>query len=548
MNWIIDIFTKQSVSQAITILGCVAILGLLLGSIKIKGIGLGIAGVLFAGIGFGHFGLGINDSVLEFTRDFGLLLFVYTVGLQVGPGFLASLKKQGLWLNLLTLIAVFLGAGIVFFWHVIGKVPLAAAAGMFSGATTNTPSLAAGQTALSTIHVANAVEISGTAYAIAYPFGVIGIILTMFIVKTVFRINPQTESKLPTTKQEKPSFRTLHVTNTRLDGKISFQEEIGVVISRVCRNGEVFVPDSDTCLKVGDLINVVGTLEKIRKCAEIVGRESEVDIKSIPSILTTERVSVTHKKVLGKTLGELGFEGYGAVVSRVTRGEVEITANDDVALQFGDSLFLVGPKDAVDKVTEIVGNKAKTLNHPHMLTVFIGIVLGAILGAVPITLPGVPFPLRLGLAGGPLLVAITISLIGRLGPLVSYLSPGGNFVLREIGITLFLAAVGLKSGAHFFSVLLNGPGFFWMLAAATVTLGPLLVSATIGRLAFKISFVSLCGMLAGSMTDPPALAFATSFTASEEPLVAYATVYPLTMIARVFVAQVLVFVLAGIGT
>jgi putative transport protein len=553
MNWIFDLFLKQSVSQTVVVLGCIAILGLLLGSIKVKGIGLGIAGVLFAGIAFGHFGFKLNDSVFEFVQEFGLLLFVYTVGLQVGPGFLASLRKQGLWLNILTLLTVLLGAGIVVLWYVFGKIPLAAVAGMFSGATTNTPSLAAGQTALASIAnlAPNTTEISGTAYAIAYPFGVIGIILTMVIVKGIFRVNAQTEAKLPHSKEEnRPSSLVLEVTNGNFDGaslkEIPYLVETGLIVSRVLRGDRVFVPDDETRLAVGDVVNVVGPIRELRQFTQIIGQESKVDIKAVPSALTMERVSVTHRKVLGKTIGELGFESeYGAVIARVTRGEVELTAKDDISLQFGDTLFVVGSRDAVQKVADIVGNKAKALNHSHMLTVFIGIVLGAILGAVPIQLPGVPFALRLGLAGGPLLVAIAISLVGRLGPLISYLSPGGNFVLREIGVTLFLAAVGLKSGAHFFSVLFEGPGFLWMLAGATVTFFPLLISALIGRLAFKIRFVDLCGTLAGSMTDPPALVFATSFTSSEEPLVAYATVYPLTVIARVFIAQVLVFVLAG---
>jgi putative transport protein len=555
MDWLTDLFFKPSVPQAVVVLGCIAICGLALGSLKFKGIGVGIAGVLFSGIAFGHFGFHISDSILEFVREFGLLLFVYTVGLQVGPGFLSSLRRDGIWLNALALFTVGLGAIIAALWYWNAKLPIAAVAGMFSGATTNTPSLAAGQTALATLatRLPDAAEISGMAYAIAYPFGVVGIILTMLITKLAFRVSPETEARLasgPIDDSERPANLGLEVTNRSLDGvclkEIPFFEESGVVVSRVMRGGRVFVPEPSTPIAVGDILNLVGPMTQLRHFVRVIGNESTVDIKTVPSNLTTERVYVTRRAVIGKTLRELDFESAcGAVITRVTRAEIEFTAHEDVRLQFGDLLFVVGSTDGVQRVSEVVGNKPKALDHPQLLTVFVGIVLGAVLGAVPITLPGMPAPVRLGLAGGPLLVAIAMSQVGRLGPLISYLSPAANFALREVGITLFLATVGLKSGAHFFGVLFSGPGWLWMLGGTTVTLIPLLGAAFLGRLLLKIRFVSLCGMLAGSMTDPPALAFATAFTSSEEPLVAYATVYPLTMIARVFVAQVLVFVLAG---
>lgn len=555
MDWLTDLFFKPSIPQAVVVLGCIAICGLALGSIKIKGVGVGIAGVLFSGIAFGHFGFQLNDSVLEFVRDFGLLLFVYTVGLQVGPGFLSSLRRDGIWLNTLALLAVGLGAAISALWYWNARVPLAAVAGMFSGATTNTPSLAAGQTALATLATRSpdAAEISGMAYAIAYPFGVVGIILTMFITKLAFRVSPDTEAKLVSDQIDErngPANLGLEVTNRSLEGacfnQIPFLEESGVVVSRVLRGEQVFIPEPSTTIALGDILNLVGPMTQLRRFIRVIGKESAIDVKAIPSKLTTERVYVTRRAVIGKTLKELDFESAcGAVITRVTRAEIEFTAREDVQLQFGDLLFVVGSVEGVHRVAEIVGNKPKALDHPHLLTVFVGIVVGAILGAVPITLPGMPAPVRLGLAGGPLLVAIAISQVGRLGPLISYLSPAANFALREVGITLFLATVGLKSGGHFFAVLFSGPGWLWMLGGATVTLVPLLSAAFLGRALLKIRFVSLCGMLAGSMTDPPALAFATAFTSSEEPLVAYATVYPLTMIARVFIAQVLVFVLAG---
>jgi putative transport protein len=511
VNWLTDLFFKPSIPQTVVVLGCIAICGLALGSIKFKGIGLGIAGVLFAGIGFGHFGFHLNDAILEFVREFGLILFVYTVGLQVGPGFLSSLRRDGIWLNALALGTVVLGAIVAALWHWEAKVPISAVAGIYSGATTNTPSLAAGQTALASLATGlpDAAAISGMAYAIAYPFGVFGIILTMLITKLALRMNPDTEAKTGSDQTERsPTNLALEVTNQNLEGvflnQIPFLEGSGVVVSRLLRGEQVFVPESATRIALGDVLNLVGPLNQLRRFIRIIGRESAIDVKAVPSKLTTERVYVTRRAVIGRTLKELDFESLcGAVITRVTRAEIEFTAGDDVQLQFGDLLLVVGSGESVQRVAKIVGNRPKALDHPHLLTVFLGIVLGAILGAVPIALPGMPAPLQLGLAGGPLLVAIAISQVGRLGPLVSYLSPGANFVLREFGITLFLAAVGLKSGGHFFEVLFSGPGWLWMLSGATVTLIPLLSAALIGRLLLKIKFVRLCGMLAGSMTDPP---------------------------------------------
>jgi putative transport protein len=390
------------------------------------------------------------------------------------------------------------------------------------------------------------------AYAIAYPFGVVGIILTMFFAKLLFRNSPDSESKKPSNEIEEeahPANLALEVTNRSLDGvrfsQIPFLHESGVVVSRVLREKQVFVPEPTAAIAVGDILNLVGPKAELQRFVRIIGKESAIDVKAVPSKLTTERVYVTQRAVIGKTFKELDFESAcGVVVTRVTRAEIEFTAREDVRLQFGDLLFVVGPAEGVQHVAQIVGNKPKALDHPHLLTVFTGVVLGAILGAVPIALPGMPAPVRLGLAGGPLLVAIAISQIGRLGPLITYLSPAANFVLRELGITLFLATVGLKSGGRFFQMLFSG-GWVWMLGGVTITLVPLLIAALLGRLVLKTTFGKLCGTLAGSMTDPPALAFATALTSSEEPLVAYATVYPLTMIARVFAAQVLVFILAA---
>ena len=317
------------------------------------------------------------------------------------------------------------------------------------------------------------------------------------------------------------------------------------MFSRLYSNGSVQVPDEDSVIHLGDVVRVVGPKTKLLEFEKIIGLKSAIDLKAIPSELTTERLYVTKRSVLGRSLRELNFEHlYGAVVTRVTRAEVEFAARDDVRLQFGDLLFVVGAKGGVTKVADLIGNKPKALDDPHVLPVFVGILLGVVLGSIPIALPGIPAPVRLGLAGGPLIVALVLSQIGGAGPLIWYLAPGANFVLREIGIVLFLACVGLKSGSRFLEVLISGSGVYWMLAGAFLTLLPLLLVGFVARITFKLDFPTICGVLAGSMTDPPALAFAGTINKSDQPLVAYAAVYPLAMILRVFVVQILILTIA----
>ncbi len=542
------------VAKAILAVSIVAAVGLTLGSLGIRGVRLGAAGVLFAGIFFGQLGMHIDERILEFVRDFGLLLFVYTVGLQVGPGFFSSVKQRGLQLNTLGAAVVLLGGVIVAGFRFLFHFPVPVIGGLFAGATTNTPSLAAAQAALQNGPSTNpsSGDLLGMAYAVAYPFGIVGIILTMVIVRRLFSIDVELETKngepSATGKEGAPDFIDLEVTNPNVDGlalrDLPFAAEAGVVFSRLLRSGTVTVPEDDSVVRLGDGLRLVGPKAKLLEFEPVIGRKSSIDIKSVPSELTTEHLYVTKPQVLGKRLGELNFErAYGAVVTRVTRADVEFAANDSVHLQFGDFLFVVGSAEGVAQVGELVGNKPKVLDHPHVLPVFVGILLGVILGGLPIVLPGMPAPVRLGLAGGPLIVALILSQVGRLGPLIWYLSPSANLVLREIGIVLFLACVGLKSGSHFLEVLLSGSGFYWIGAGAVLTFVPLMIVGLVARRFFKLDYPTICGVLAGSMTDPPALAFATSITKSDQPLVAYAAVYPLVMIMRVFIVQVLVVVL-----
>jgi putative transport protein len=345
-----------------------------------------------------------------------------------------------------------------------------------------------------------------------------------------------------------PDHVDLEVTNPNVDGmglhNLPFAVESGIVFSRLYRDGQVSVPTDDSVIHLGDVIRLVGSKTKLLEFEKVIGRKSAIDLQAVPSDLTTERLYVTKGSVLGRSLSELNFEQlYGAVVTRVTRAEVEFAAHDDVRLQFGDLLFVVGSEGGVTKVADLVGNKPKLLDHPHVLPVFVGILLGVILGSIPIVLPGTPAPVRLGLAGGPLIVALVLSQIGRAGPLIWYLTPAANLVLREIGIVMFLACVGLKSGSRFLEVLISGSGVYWILAGAFLTLFPLVLVGFLARIIVKLDFPTICGLLAGSMTDPPALAFAGTITNSERPLIAYAAVYPLVMILRVFVVQILILTL-----
>jgi putative transport protein len=549
-----EILAQGPVAKATLALSIIAAAGLALGSLGFRGVRLGAAGVLFAGIFFGQLGMHIDERILEFVRDFGLLLFVYTVGLQVGPGFFSSVKQRGLQLNALGAAVVLLGAMIVVGFRFLFHFSVPVIGGLFAGATTNTPSLAAAQAALQNLTNSNSAsgDLLGMAYAVAYPLGIVGIIVTMVLVRRIFSIDVDREARSvelsATGGEQTPGFIDVEVTNPNVDGlalrDLPFAAEAGVVFSRLLRSGTVTVPENDSVVRLGDELRLVGPKAKLLEFEPVIGRKSTIDIQSVPSELTTQHLYVTKRQVLGKSLGELNLESaYSAVVTRITRADVEFAANDHLRLQFGDFLFIVGSKEGVAQVGELVGNKPKVLDHPHVLPVFIGILLGVILGGLPIVLPGMPVPVRLGLAGGPLIVALILSRVGRIGPLIWYLSPGANLVLREIGIVLFLACVGLKSGSRFLELLLSGSGFYWIAAGALLTFVPLIIVGLVARKFFKLDYPMLCGLLAGSMTDPPALAFATSITKSDQPLVAYAAVYPLVMILRVFIVQVLVLIL-----
>ena len=553
MDWLIHLFTTDSVARTVVLLGAAGAGGLALGRVRIAGVSLGVAGVLFAGLFLGYLRLTIDGHVIEFVREFGLILFVYTLGLQIGPGFFGSLRARGWWLNGFAAAVVALGVAVTVAWIGFGFVELPAGIGLLSGATTNTPSLAAGQQALEQVNAPESAAImQGLAYAVAYPFGIIGIILTMLLVRRVFRIDVKAEVALAETAQApsapKPATRNFEVRNANLVGrplgKVPGLAGSGVVVSRFSRGGVVEVARPETLLRTGDILHAVGPEEGLDALRVVVGAEAGVDLKALPGPVTNRRLIVTRSEVYGKQIADLGmFAEHNVVMTRVTRGGMEFSPMPGFRLQFGDVLMVVGESPQIDAVAAVVGNSNKALNSPQPIPFFIGIALGVIVGSIPLALPGLPAAVKLGLAGGPLVVAILLSRLANTGPLVWHMPTNANLMLREVGITLFLAAVGLKSGEKFVEVLLGGGGLRWLLYGAVVTALPLLTVGLVARLWKKLNYAELCGLLAGSMTDPPALAFAQETTGSDAPAVAYATVYPLVMLLRVFSAQLVVFLL-----
>jgi len=549
MPWLENLVHGEGVAHSVFLLSIVVVLGLALGSLRIRGIGLGVAGVLFSGLLLGHFGFKIDPEISHFAKEFGLILFVYTIGMQAGPGFLASLKERGLPLNLLAVGVVAMGGAMTVAMAKWGGIPLGAAVGVLAGATTNTPSLGAAQEALKSLTAITPDDLAlpGLGYAVAYPFGILGIILSMLVLRVVFPKDPTTTAV--STKPRKLGSMNLVVQNPNLDGlridQIPGFARLGVVISRHRHENEVQLARHDATMHQGDVLLAIGPQEKLDQLRVIVGIESPEDLRQHSSPLVTRRLIVTQKSVSGKQLGELAFiEAENVVVTRITRGEVELGAVAELRLQFGDMLLVVGEEKAIERVAQAVGNSVKQLNHTEIIPIFVGITLGVLAGSIPLVIPGMPAPVLLGLAGGPLLVSLLLSHIGRIGPLLWYMPMNANFVLRELGIVLFLGCVGLQGGGKFIDTLVHGDGLLWTFCGAGITLVPLLIAGVIARTMLKLDHAHTCGLLAGSMTDPPALAFANSLTGSEAPSVAYATVYPLTMLLRVVSAQIIVLVFA----
>ncbi|KOT14032.1 transporter [Haemophilus parainfluenzae] len=541
----------------ISLLALVAVIGLWIGHFKIKGVGLGIGGVLFGGILVAHFttqyGIKLDSHTLHFVQEFGLILFVYTIGIQVGPGFFASLRQSGLTLNGLGILIVALGALVTILIYKFADIPLDVALGIYSGAVTNTPSLGAGQQILSELGMSQTTSNMGMAYAMAYPFGICGILLSMWLIRLFFKIKVDEEAanfeKESGHDKEALKSMSLKVTNTNLNGihliEIPGFDDEDVVCSRLKRGELVIVPKADTDVQLGDILHLVGNPEGLKKMHLIIGEEVDVPVASLSGEIRSERVVVTNEKVLGKKIRHLGIhQKYGVVISRLNRAGVELVPTAHTTLQFGDVLHMVGKTDILNQAISVIGNAKQKLLQVQMLPVFIGIGLGVLLGSIPFYIPGFPVALKLGLAGGPLVVALILARIGSIGKLYWFMPPSANLALREIGIVLFLAVVGLKSGGSFVDTLTNGSGLEWMGYGIFITLIPLMIVGIIARLYAKLNYLSLCGLLAGSMTDPPALAFANELKeGSGAASLSYATVYPLTMFLRIISPQLLAILL-----
>jgi len=552
----------QPVAWAVLVLSAVAVAGLALSSLKVRGIGPGIAAVLFAGIAAGHFGIRIEPEILEFVREFGLVLFVFTIGLQLGPGFFASLKNNGARLNALAAAVVALGVALtVLLVAATGMNPFAGV-GLFTGATTNTPALGAAQQTVAIIAQGNAAAaeanraaLPALAYAVGYPAGIFGIIAAMLALGKIFRIDPAKEAAefdAARKKGTEPLVRmNLVVENPNLDGlpigEIPGRREIEVMVSRIKHTSgdSVELATEQTTIHTGDRILAIGTAKHLDAFRLIVGRKGGMDLMHMPGRVAFRRVVATRKEVLGKTIAELGLDSlYGVTITRVLRGDVEVTAAPELRLRFGDFLHVVGDEEHIAKAAAVLGNSLRALNQTNFIPIFLGILLGVLAGMVPFAFPGLPVPVRLGLAGGPLVLAILLSRIRQIGSVVWFMPATANTAIREMGIILFLACVGLKAGENFLPAILGGDGLLWLGCACAITTVPLLAVGIFARAVLKTNFIDLCGLLSGSMTDPPALAFANSVAKSDSPSVAYATVYPLAMLLRILSAQLLVLLFA----
>jgi len=561
MNWLVDLINGTGATPAhaaavatghtVLILGLVAAIGLQLGHIRVYGVSLGVAGVLFVGLVFGHFGFTFDHSVLEFARDFGLILFVYTIGLQIGPGFAASLRKQGLPLNIMASAIVLLGAVITV---VAGKLFLAksdfpAVVGVFSGATTNTPSLAAATQALTSLSgiSPDAAKLPSLGYAVAYPFGVVGIILAMYLIRWIFHVDLKKEADelAGATDSKKLEAVSFKVTNPELDGltldELAEQYNSEVVVSRVMSGNKTEVAVGSRVISQGDVLIAVGPPDDMDKAKKLFGDVADVDPKAVPSEVEARYVLVTQRSAVGKSIPSLDLTGrFPVAITRIARGDVELTPTSSTPLVFGDRVRVVGNEEAINAVGKVLGDSVERRDHPMLAPMFLGIALGIVLGSIPISLPGMPAPVKLGLAGGPLIAAILLGRLGSFGPFVWYMPRSANLSVRKLGIVLFLSCVGIKAGDQFVQTLVHGHGLQWMAWGVAITLIPLMIVAVAARIATKLNYMPLCGLLAGSMTDPPALAFAGSVTGSEAPSVAYASVYPLVMILRILAAQAMI--------
>ena len=565
MDWIINLFTNtESVAHIALLYAVVIAVGILLGKIKIGGISLGVTFVLFAGIVAGHIGFTGPTNILSFIQDFGLILFVFCIGLQVGPGFFESFRKGGVTLNLLSTTLVLLNVGVMFacyyiFFDTNDKTNLPMMVGTLYGAVTNTPGLGAANEALESVWKAvdGAAPQIAAGYACAYPLGVLGIIGATIAVRFITRTKLEEEEE--ELKEEagdnahtKPLQMHLKVDNTYLAGRTVKQinEFLNrdVVFSRLLHEGNVSIPSSRDVFQMGDEVLVVCAAVDAEAIQAFIGPEIEKPWEEDQSNqpLISKRIVITNPSMNGKELGKMHFSSvYGVTVTRISRQGMDLFASRNYRFQVGDKILVVGPTDNVNRIADLMGNSVKRLDTPNIATIFIGIIIGILFGSIPFAIPGMPVPLKLGIAGGPLIIAILIGRFGHRMKLNTYTTTSANMMLREMGLVLFLASVGVKAGAHFWDTVVEGDGLMYVFTGFLITIIPILIIGTIARLKFKFNYFTIMGMLAGTCTDPPALAYANSICSREAPAIGYSTVYPLSMFLRIFTAQLIVLFCCG---
>ena len=559
MNWLQDLLTNpNSIAHIVALYAFVIAAGGLLGKIKFFGISLGVTFVLFVGILAGHFGFTGNPAILSFVQDFGLILFVFCIGLQVGPSFFSSFKRGGITLNLLAVGIVFLNIAValILYFALQGRVDIPMMVGILCGAVTNTPGLGAANEALQQLHYQGPEIAMG--YACAYPLGVMGIILSMIIIRYICRVDVQRDSDEIQKEEEanphmKPYTISLKVQNEALSGKTLSQVQNFLardfVCTRIIQDGHMITPNANTVLRLGDRMFLVCAEDDSEAIMAFIGPKIEQDWDATnqqDKPMVSRRILVTQPNINGKTLGELHFSSmYGVNVTRVNRSGMDLFAARQLRLQVGDRVMVVGPQDAIERVANLLGNQLRRLDHPNIVTIFVGILCGILFGSLPIAIPGMPTPVKLGLAGGPLIISILIGRFGHKVKLVTYTTMSANLMLREVGLVLFLASVGIKAGENFVQMVVEGDGVLYVGLGFLITFIPLLITGIIARWHHRVNYFTLMGLIAGSNTDPPALAYANQIAGNDAPAVGYSTVYPLTMFLRILTAQLLVLLMAG---
>jgi len=551
MNWFLSLLFNDGIPHTIFIFAFVIALGMALGKVKIFGVSLGIAFVLFAGLACGHFGLRVNNDLLSFIRDFGLVLFVFAIGLQVGPSFFSSFKKEGLQMNIMAvcLICLDIIVAIILYYIFSSYITLEMMVGILTGATLNVPSLGAAQEVMRQLGKTENIALGS---AVAYPLGIIAAIPPLIILRFILKINTENEAKKiesTSSSREQPIHYSVLLANDAIANRSleDVKKLVGrdLIISRLKRGEEYFIPQAGDILHLNDSLKILSAPAEKEAITVFIGKEIEVDWKPSENKLVSRKIVITQDKINGKTLGSLNLQAFGISLTRVNRSGIDLLASPNLTLQIGDNVSIVGEIQAIQKAEHLLGNTLKRLNEPNIVTIFVGILLGILLGSIPISFPNMPLPVKLGSAGGPLVVAILLGRFGYKLKLITYTTQSANLMIREVGICLFLASVGIGAGPDFVEAITSQKGLLWLFCGILITTVPLIVVGFIAVKFAKFNYLSLTGVLSGSRTNPPLLSYSNSLATSDAPAVGYSTVYPLTMFLRILSAQVLILAFCG---